>query len=63
MHRCIKRWIVIAGLLSAVFLSAVGLLDRGLDACGLKYLAQTNSRYLDNAFEKSLSGFLLLSSI
>ncbi len=59
----VKRGFIVAGLLSALVLSAVGLLDRGLDAAGLKYLTQTNSRYLDNAFQKSLSGFLLLSSI
>lgn len=63
MHRFIKRGLITAGLLAALFLAAAGLLDRGLDAAGLKYLTQTNSRYLDNAFQKSLSGFLLLSSI
>jgi hypothetical protein len=50
-------------LLLAMCMSAAGLVDQGLDAIGLKYLSQANSRYLDNAFQKSLSGFLLLSSI
>ncbi len=63
MHLFVRRGLIAAGLLAALFLAAAGLLDRGLDAAGLKYLTQTNSRYLDNAFQKSLSGFLVLSSI
>jgi hypothetical protein len=59
----IKKWILLAGLLLGAIMSAMGLVDQGLDAVGLKYLSQANSRYLDNAFQKSLSGFLLLSSI
>ncbi len=59
----IKRWLIAMTLIAAVGLAASGLLDRGLDAAGLKYLTRSNDRYLDNAFQKSLSGFLLLSSI
>ncbi len=63
MPQFIRRGIILAGLLAAIPLSAVGLLDRGFQACGLNYLSQTNKAYLDSAFQKSLSGFLLLSSI
>ena len=63
MGRGFRRGVIVAGLICAVWLSTAGLLDRGLHWCGLKYLSQTNARYLDEAFNKSLSGFLLLSSI
>lgn len=63
MLQGIKRLIIVTGLLAAILLSATGLFDRALEAGGLKHLSRTNGRYLDNAFDKSLSGFLLLSSI
>jgi hypothetical protein len=63
MQHVLRRWILIIALICLAFLSATGRLDRGLDWCGLKYLSQTNGRYLDDAFQKSLSGFLLLSGI
>jgi hypothetical protein len=63
MHHWLKRCSLVIALICAVGLTAIGLLDRGLDMCGLRYLSQANDRYLDAAFQKSLSGFLLLSSI
>jgi hypothetical protein len=63
MQRPLKRCILVFALVCALGLSATGLLDRGLDLCGLRYLSQANDRYLNDAFRKSLSGFLLLSSI
>jgi hypothetical protein len=63
MQSPLKRGILIFTLVCALGLSATGYLDRGLDLCGLRYLSQANDRYLDEAFRKSLSGFLLLSSI
>jgi hypothetical protein len=63
MHHLLKRCILVVALICALGLSATGLLDRGLNMCGLRYLSQANDRYLDEAFQKSMSGFLLLSSI
>lgn len=54
---------VMTVLVCVVLLSAFGLVDRGLNKCGLGYLDQTNANYLDSAFDKSLAGFLLLSTI
>ncbi len=59
----IKRWIMIALLVLGAGLSAGGYTDRLIDGCGIKHLSQANHRYLDEAFDKSLTGFLLLSSI
>lgn len=63
MRRLLTKWFIVIGLFCAAFISVTGLLDRGLRTCGLKYIAQANEDYLEKAFEKSLSGFLLLSSI
>ena len=59
----IRRSILAAALLLAILFSALGLSDRVLDACGLAFLDQTNQRYLDDAFEKALTGFIILSGI
>jgi hypothetical protein len=59
----LKKILIIIALLCALLLSATGVIDRGLDWCGLGRLAATNQRYLDNAFDTSLAGFLLLSTI
>lgn len=50
-------------LIAAIALSAAGLLDKGLNTCGLTYLDRANREYLDSAFEKALAGFLILSGI
>jgi hypothetical protein len=50
-------------LVCALTLSALGFVDRALNACGLGYLDKTNASYLDEAFDRSLAGFLLLSTI
>jgi hypothetical protein len=63
MQQPLKRCMLAACLICSLGLSATGLLDRGLDRCGLGYLSRVNESYLDTAFQKSLSGFLLLSSI
>jgi hypothetical protein len=64
MHRhLLKRSLLIAALIIALGLSATGLLDRGLNLCGLGHLSRVNDRYLDAAFQKSMSGFMLLSSV
>jgi hypothetical protein len=64
MHRhLLKRSLLTAALIIALALSATGLLDRGLGLCGLGYLGRVNDRYLEAAFQKSMSGFMLLSSV
>lgn len=63
MHHTLKRYLLAAALIIALGLSASGLLDRGLDICGLGYLSRVNDRYIDTAFQRSMSGFLLLSSV
>jgi len=50
-------------LVAGAALSAGGHIDRALHWCGLQYLDRANEGYLDDAFDKSLAGFLLLSSI
>jgi hypothetical protein len=63
MRRLLKRCALVIALICILGLSVTGQLDRGLDLCGLRYLSQANDRYLNAAFQKSLSGFMLLSSI
>jgi len=63
MHNLLKRCLLAAALIIAMGLSVTGFLDRGLDMCGLGYLSRVNDRYLDTAFQKSMSGFMLLSSV
>ncbi len=59
----IKRWIIILLLMSGAGLSAGGYTDHLLNWCGIRHLSRANNSYLDDAFNKSLAGFLLLSSI
>lgn len=50
-------------LIGLIFLSAAGILDRGLHKAGLGALARSNQNYLDTAFDKALAGFIILSGI
>ena len=59
----LKKILVIAALILALFLSAAGWIDQGLRWCGLQRLSDSNHAYLDKAFNTSLAGFVLLSSI
>lgn len=63
MRLWLKKAVWILFLLIAVVISAAGLIDRGLKRCGVERLTQTNTRYLEEAFDKSLTGFVALSSI
>lgn len=58
-----KQWIIVAALVAGTVVTAGGLTDRALHWCGMKYLSSANEGYLENAFDKSLAGFLILSSI
>lgn len=63
MPLLLKRWIIILVLLGCSVVTACGYTDRALSWCGIRYITQENNDYLDDAFNKSLAGFLLLSSI
>jgi hypothetical protein len=63
MPSTLKRSLIIIGLLCTIILSATGTVDRGLYLCGLGQLEKANQRYLESAFDRSLAGFLLLSTI
>jgi hypothetical protein len=54
---------MIVALVVGTALTATGFTDRALDLMGTRYLTRANAAYLDDAFDKSLTGFLLLSSI
>jgi hypothetical protein len=54
---------MIVALLSGAVLSAGGYTDRVFNWFGISYLTRANTDYLDDAFNKSLTGFLLLSSM
>ena len=58
-----KKIAVAAVLAAAVFLSGTGRIDRFLEWSGVRFLSQANDSYLDRAFDKSLTGFIILSSI
>lgn len=63
MKASLKKSIAITTLVSILILSALGLVDRGLNVCGLTYLEKNNRQYLEGAFNKALAGFVLLSTI
>lgn len=63
MPSILKKSLIIVGLLVALAAAATGVLDRGFNWCGLDRIDKANQRYLDKAFDKSLTGFLLLSTI
>ena len=63
MAQPLKQVIIVIALIAMVVLSATGLVDRALNRCGLERLSVANQGYLQSAFDKSLTGFLLLSSI
>ena len=58
-----KRWIMIIALVGVTAVSAAGYTDHALNWIGTRHLERANTTYLDDAFDKSLTGFLLLSSI
>ncbi len=58
-----KRWIIVLLLAGAALLSAAGYADRAFNWIGVGHLSRANDHYLEDAFDKSLTGFLLLSSI
>jgi len=54
---------IAALLLIATIFAATGHLDRMINSIGLERLTRTNDQYLEESFNRSLKGFLLLSTI
>ncbi len=50
-------------LLLPVVLSATGHIDTWLNTCGLAMISNSNSRYLQESFDESVKGFMVLSAI
>jgi hypothetical protein len=63
MPEWLKKALILIILLSALVPVAGGVVDRGLGWCGLSALERVNERYLDNAFDSALAGFLILSGV
>ena len=61
--RPILKSIVILVLLSAAFFTASGHMDTLINTCGGAVLSDSNRTYLDESFDRSMKGFLVLSAI
>ena len=58
-----KKIIVLAMLSLACFAAATGMLDKSIGFFGMQRLGDANDAYLQDAFDRSLAGFLVLSGI
>lgn len=63
MPEWLKRSLLVILLLAALVSVAGGVVDRGLNWCGLSRLKEANTRYLESAFDGALAGFLILSGV
>ncbi len=63
MPAVLKKTFLSILLIAFASLSAAGMLDPGLERAGMQRLHRFNERYLDDAFEKALAGFVILSGI
>jgi len=61
--RPIFKSIVILMLLPATVFTATGHLDMLINTCGGAVLSDSNRAYLDESFDRSMKGFLVLSTI
>jgi hypothetical protein len=59
----IKKSLLLVIILGAVILAAAGYADLLVDAVGMGSISDANLAYLDDAFDRSLAGFLILSGI
>ena len=59
----IKRLLLLIILSAGIVLSATEQIDRSLQVLGLGHVTQSNQEYLDESFDKAVSGFLILSAI
>ena len=58
-----KKIFVLVVLSLACFAAAAGVLDKGIGFFGMQYVGDANDAYLQEAFDRSLAGFLVLSGI
>lgn len=61
--RPIFKSIIVLILLGATFFAATGHLDVWIHKCGGSVISDTNKEYLDESFDRSMKGFLVLSAI
>ena len=59
----VKKIIVLVVLSLACFAAAAGLMDKTIDFLGMQHVGDANDAYLQEAFDRSLAGFLVLSGI
>jgi hypothetical protein len=59
----VKKSLLLMILLGAAILAAAGYSDHLVDSVGMGRISNTNLAYLDDAFDRSLAGFLVLSGI
>jgi len=58
-----KKIIVLIILSLACFAAAAGMLDKSIGFFGMQRLGDANDAYLQDAFDRSLTGFLVLSNL
>ncbi len=63
MKSVFKKGIFCILLTTLAILSAAELLDTGLERVGMNQLHRFNEHYLDDAFQRALTGFVILSGI
>lgn len=61
--KTIGRFLIILVLVMLAFASGTGHLDRLVNSIGLSRIHESNAEYLQESFDKSLKGFLVLSAI
>jgi hypothetical protein len=63
MRRIIGRVIICALLIGGVLLSAIGYADRPINGLGMGRVSDANAAYIQQAYDRALNGFLILSGI
>ena len=58
-----KRVVISLLLLAGVFLAAAEIIERPIRILGMASVAQANEKYLNDSFDKAVTGFLILSGI
>lgn len=59
----LRRYVLIAGMFLLSLLAFTGSLDKLIHHCGMRFVTNYNVTYLDTSFEKSIKGFMILSTI
>jgi hypothetical protein len=63
IHKYIKKPAVIILLFAGVIIAAFGYIDKPIQWLGLGKISKSNEAYLKDSFDKSVTGFLVLSGI